>query len=89
MPVYCGFELDVLQSLVKYFQGLSDPLISVKLYDLHKAVHSKTLNDAMSYMTMCDVFVCTNNYSAGTCTVQCIQYSLKAFSVTKMPVQSV
>ena len=44
MPVYCGFELDVLQSLVKYFQALSDPLISVKLYDLHKAVHSKALN---------------------------------------------
>ena len=38
MAVYGGFELDVLQSLVQYFNSLSDPLISPKLFDLHMAV---------------------------------------------------
>lgn len=38
MPVYCGFELDVLRSLVQYFTSLPEPLISPNLYDLHTAV---------------------------------------------------
>ena len=38
MAVYGGFELDVLQSLVQYFNSLPDPLISSKLYELHMAV---------------------------------------------------
>lgn len=40
MPVYYGFELDVLQSLVQFF-SLPDPLISPKLYDLYMAVLRK------------------------------------------------
>lgn len=38
MPIYCGFELDVLKSLLHYFGQLPEPLISTKLYDLHTAV---------------------------------------------------
>ena len=38
MPVYCGFESDVLLSLTQYFSSFPDPLISPKLYDLHMAV---------------------------------------------------
>lgn len=38
MPIYYGFEVDVLQSLAEFFSSLPDPLISPKLYDLHMAV---------------------------------------------------
>ncbi len=38
MPVYSGLEVDILHSLAKYFNSLSGPLISAKLYDLHMAV---------------------------------------------------
>ncbi len=40
-PVYAGFELDVLQSVVEYFHGLTEPLISTKLFDLLMAVNSE------------------------------------------------
>ena len=40
-PVYAGFELGVLQSLVQYFHGLAEPLISTKLFDLLMAVNSE------------------------------------------------
>ena len=42
-PVYSGLEQEVLQSLVQYFQALTEPLISSKLYDLLMAIQSESI----------------------------------------------
>lgn len=39
LPVYHGFEQDILQSLITYFSSLSQPLISSKLYDLYMTIY--------------------------------------------------
>ena len=57
MPVYCGFELDVLRSLVQYFTSLPEPLISPNLYDLHTAVLSKFGSSGL--LCCCGVTVAT------------------------------
>ena len=39
LPLYQGFEQDVLQSIITYFQSNKDPIVPHKLYDLHMSIY--------------------------------------------------
>lgn len=39
LPLYQGFEQDVLQSVITYFQSLSEPIVPPKLFNLFMMIH--------------------------------------------------
>ncbi len=64
LPLYQGFEQDVLQSIITFFQSQTQPLIPHSLYSLYMSIHTLIVTDpsrATDVLRLCMLLLTSNN----------------------------